>query len=337
MSKKSILLIDVDSQIPNLALMKLYSYFKNKGYHIDFKKLNRSYFSRHNEKIIIDASDYEKVFISVIFSNNKNIVKVENCDDVVYGGVGYDYTIKLPEEIDCQKEDYSIYPDSKYSYGFITRGCIRNCEFCIVPKSEGRIYKYRNIDDIIQHKQVKFLDNNILAYKDHESILQELIDKKIKCQFNQGLDIRLINERNALLLSKLNYLGEYIFAFDDVKNKSIIERKLAIVKKYITGDWRLKFYLYCHPSMDIKNDVVYRVEWCRENKVLPYLMRNRSCWESDYKGFYNDLCAWCNQPHLFKKMTFEEFMKKRTKNVNRIETNIKLYNGMDVEKEVKWW
>ncbi|NLZ30993.1 MAG: hypothetical protein GX885_09680 [Methanomicrobiales archaeon] len=167
--------------------------------------------------------------------------------------------------------------------------------------------------------------------------MQELINKKIKCQFNQGLDIRLINERNALLLSKLKYIGEYIFAFDDVKNKKVIENKLAIVKKYITSDWRLKFYLYCHPSMDIKNDVVYRVEWCRENKVLPYLMRNRSCWESDYKGFYIDLCAWCNQPHLFKKMTFEEFMQKRTKNVNRIETNIKLYNGIDVDEQVKWW
>ena len=38
-----------------------------------------------------------------------------------------------------------------------------------------------------------------------------------------------------------------------------------------------------------------------------------------------------------KKMTFEEFMLKRTKNVNRIETNIKLYNGMDIDEQVKWW
>ena len=71
-------------------------------------------------------------------------------------------------------------------------------------------------------------------------------------------------------------------------------------------------------------------------KIISY---EKSNWlgNSDYKGFYNDLCAWCNQPHLFKKMTFEEFMQKRTKNVNRIDTNIKLYNGMDIDEKIKWW
>ena len=121
----------------------------------------------------------------------------------------------MPDEIEKLAPDYSVYPDNDTSYGFITRGCIRNCGFCYVPKKEGNIKKVCDIDQIVRHKKVEFLDNNILAYPTHKVILQELIDKKIKCSLNQGLDIRLIDRENSTLLSKLRYMGCYIFAFDD--------------------------------------------------------------------------------------------------------------------------
>lgn len=92
-----------------------------------------------------------------------------------------------------------------------------------VPKKEGYIHKVNNVEDIIRHKKVKFLDNNILAYEHHYNILEKLIELNIKCQFNQGLDIRLIDKNNSILLSKLNYLNEYIFAFDNIKYKNIIK------------------------------------------------------------------------------------------------------------------
>lgn len=103
------------------------------------------------------------------------------------------------------------------------------------------IHKVADVDDIIRHKKVKFFDNNILAYDKHESILQTLVDKKIKCCFNQGLDVRLINETNSSLLSQLNYLGEYFFAFDNIKYKNIIEDKLKIMSW--RTDWKFKFYI----------------------------------------------------------------------------------------------
>jgi len=77
--------------------------------------------------------------------------------------------------------------------------------------------------------------------------------------------------------------------------------------------------------MDIEKDVVYRVKWCKENNVLPYLMRDHSCWKSKHREFYIDLCAYCNQPSIFKKMTFKEFMGKRTNNLERRKSSIKLY------------
>ena len=142
-----ILLVDVDSKIPNLALMKLSGYYKSKGYTIEFKKLKyNGYPSGNKDKSIIDGEGYDQIFISIIFTVNKEVLDIVGIplDKVSIGGTGYDYSIKLPQEIDDFKEDYSIYPENKISYGFITRGCIRNCYFCFVPRKKGN---YINIED----------------------------------------------------------------------------------------------------------------------------------------------------------------------------------------------
>jgi hypothetical protein len=327
-----ILLVDVDGKIPNLALMKISTYHKNNGDFVKLIKLNLDYYSKQMNKKIIYANEFNKVYISTIFKINKDVVKIIDCDNVLNGGVGYDLEVKLSPEFDNLEPDYSIYPDNDKSYGFITRGCIRNCSFCVVPKKEGFIYKYRNIDDIVKHKQVIFMDNNILAYKEHLLILKELVDKKIRCCFNQGLDIRLINDDNAKLLSQIKYIGEYVFAFDDYKLKDLIVDKLTILNKYIEKDWKLKFFIYCHPNMDIFNDVVFRINFCKEHKILPYIMRDESCWSSENNNFYIDITSWCNQPAFFKKLSFEEFMNKRTKNKERILNSIRLFKGENYVK-----
>jgi len=325
METKKILLIDVDSKIPNIALMKISTYYKLKGYVVSLKKLNYTYYPKDRNQSLINAEGYDRVFASIIFKINKQVLKIVGCNDVQIGGVGVSLNNDLPLEIDNCKKDYSLYPDNDCSYGFISRGCIRNCYFCVVPKKEGMIHQVNKIDDVIEHKKVIFMDNNILALPNHIEILTELRDKKIRCQFNQGIDIRLLNDNNAKLLSELKYIGEYFFAFDNIKDKELIKSKLDLFKKYVSKNWKVKMFLYCHPDMDIYNNVVYRINWCKENKVLPYLMRDQSCWQSNNREFYIDLCAYCNQVNLFKKLSFKEFMKKRTKNIQRQEKSIGLY------------
>ena len=321
---KQILLVDVDSKIPNLVLMKLSNYYKNKGYKIKLMKLNYNYYPKKREITEIDAKDYSKVFVSIIYPINKSVVKIKNCNDVSFGGTGYDLKIKLPIEIDDCEEDYSIYPDNDISYGFITRGCIRNCYFCFVPKKEGSLYKYREIEKIVKHKKVKFMDNNILAYEKCNDELRKIIKMKLKCQFNQALDIRLIDDEKAKLISQINYLGEYTFSFDDINLKNLIEDKLKILKKYIPNDWKIKMFLYVNPKMEIW-ETIKRIEWCRDNKILPYIMRDISCWKNMNHHFYVDISAYCNQPNIFKKMTFAEFIVRRTNNKERQESSNKLY------------
>jgi len=315
-----VLLIDADSVIPNIALMKLGSWHKNKGDQVLLHRCNLPYYPNRKKQEYYVPDGFDIKYCSVVFEGNISYIKGEN---VIFGGTGVDLITKLPNEVECCSPDYTLYPDNQTSYGFITRGCIRKCSFCKVPEKEGYIHKVNDIDNIVRHKKVKFLDNNILAYPDHEKVLQELIEKKIKCQFNQGLDIRLLNQNNSNLLSKLRYLNEYIFAFDSLAYRRTIEEKLLLLKW--AKDWQLKFFVYVHPDMPIR-ETVQRISFLKEHKCLPYVMRDISCWDSLNNEFYIDICAYTNQVHLFKKMSFSEFLFKRHTSKNRIEQSLRIWN-----------
>ena len=307
-----ILLVDCDSTIPNLALCRISTYHKTLGNEVTLIELHIPVYGKPKAHTI-DCTNYDIAYISSIFDTTPKYLTIIKGKCVVdCGGTGFDIKKKLPAEIDSCFPDYSIYPENDFSYGFISRGCFRNCDFCVVPRKEGGIHQeVDSVKELIFHKKIKFLDNNFLGLINHKIFLQELIDLGIPCQFNQGLDIRLITEETARLLSELHYIGEYIFAFDHVGDKKIIEEKLEIVKKYIPQPWKIKFFIYCRPSMDIVTDVYARILWCKENKVLPYFMRDLSCWQSENASTYNDFSAWCNQPGIFKNHTFKEFCIKR--------------------------
>ena len=315
-----ILLVDVDGKIPNLALMKL-STFHKPWDDIELLKLNISYYPSRKHKKVVDVSGYDKVYVSTIFRGSLDCVEFVGESGIIYGGVGYSLNSELSLDIDELDCDYSIYPENNSSYGFLTRGCIRNCSFCVVPEKEGWIRKVADVCDIVRHDKVYFLDNNILALEGHEDILQELVDKKIKYQFKQGLDIRLLNDTNSRLLTQSRYIGDYTFAFDDLRFERQITRKLKLFRKYFTGAWRIRFFIYCNANHDITSDVMHRLNWCRDHDVLPYLMRDINCWGSSKQNVYTDLAAYCNQPSLWKKMTPNEFITKRfPKNSLRQET-----------------
>ena len=310
---KSILLIDADSKIPNIALMKLSAHYKSKGDSVELLRLNIPYYPNKKKKQHNITIGYDKVYCSIIFEGSKGYVAGTN---IIFGGTGFSLDIRLPAEIESMSPDYTLYPENNISYGFISRGCIRKCKFCKVHKKEGNIKQVSYVDAIVRHKKVRFLDNNFLALSNHKVILRELISKNIKCQFYQGLDIRLVDAENSLLLSKLNYIGEYVFAFDDWEYLIQIEKafKLLSWKK----PWQFKFFVYIHPEMPFCN-IIKRVKWLGSHCCLPYIMRDITCWDSIHNDFYIDLASWCNQVSLFKKMSFKEFLIKRHTCRNRLQ------------------
>ena len=325
-----VLLIDADSTIPNLVLMKLAGFYRSRGYKITLIKANLPYYPNKKKKeFTVDTSEFDLSFCSVIFKGNSKFITGEN---IQFGGTGFDMMIKLPKEIEEFEPDYSIYHGNKASYGFISRGCNRTCYFCDVHIKEGKTrIVVSDLKKIIKHLIFYALDNNFLQLKNHCEILRIFIEEhpNVKVQFNQGLDIRLITKENSELLRTLNYIGDYIFAFDDLRYKSVIKKKLDLMA------WRkpfkFKFYIYIHPDMPIF-ETLERIRLLTEWGCLPYIMRDLSCWGSPNEKFYTDLAAWCNQPSIFKKMSFKEFLSKRhtgkneLKRMNRINTSLNIYN-----------
>lgn len=324
-----VLLVNVDSRW-NMAIRKMFNYYKQNNEVVEMIDLGFSGYP-HKRTKIIDATGYDRVFVSNIFDINKDRVSVVNCEAVEYGGIGSNNpSLQLPCEIEMTEPFY--YPNEDTSYGFITRGCIRSCWFCKVPKYEGKLKVYNTVESIVKHKKVKFLDNNILAYPEHMEVFQWLLDHPdIKCEFNQGLDFRLVNDENLDALSRLNYMGEYIFAFDEPKYQPLLEKKLVLMKKYISKPWKLKFYIYYHPSMGL-GQLYDRVEWCRKNECLPYVMRDIACWDCEIKDFLIDYTAYCNQPSMFKNLTFAQFLEKREKGKSigheRRNNSLKVYESI---------
>lgn len=323
----NIKLVDVDSTIPNLALMKISSYHKSLNHSVTLERLGISYYPDDRKLRTISTDGYDKVYLSAIFKGTIDCVSFDMWSDTskcVFGGTGIDNTNKLPNEIEICDLDYSIYPDNDTAYGFISRGCDRKCYFCVVPQKEGRTKQVEfNLMNIIRDfKKVKFMDNNFLQLPNHLNILEWLVDRKMKFQFNQGLDIKLITKDNSELLRQSNYWGDYIFAFDDYKYRRFIERQMELLKWI--PEWRAKFYCYVHPDMELF-ETVKRIEWLKQRKILPYVMRDIACFDSDNSEFYTDLAAYSNQPAFFKKIDFGAFMQKRHSNIDRINLHIKMY------------
>lgn len=315
----TILLIDADSTIPNIALMKLSTYHKSMGHDVFLYRHKLPYYPHRKKHKFVCPTGYDKVYCSVIFEGNAEYITGKN---IQFGGTGVSLDRNLPDFIDSLECDYSIYPENTISYGFITRGCIRKCAFCKVPKKEGYIHKYSDIDRVVKHRRVKFLDNNILAYKNHGEIFEELIRKGIRLQFNQGLDIRLLTKDNSEQIRSLNYFGEYVFAFDNWALKPLIEEKLALLRW--VKPWGVKFFMYVHPDMPLQH-TVNRILWAKQRGYLPYIMRDISCWGHRYAKFFIDICAYCNQAGLFKSLSFEEFLDKRAISDNRREAHSVLW------------
>ena len=255
---------------------------------------------------------------------------IETEGEVEFGGSGYSLDKDLPDEIENLKPYYQLYPNPDRAYGFISRGCIRNCYFCIVRQKEGYIRQVGDIKTIASdfHRVVLF-DNNFLALPNHKEVLQEMTAMNNSFEFNQGLDIRLLDEESARLLGKLTWITHPTFAFDDWKYLPIIEEKLPLCFLIKKTPFRIRFYVYVHPKMPLC-ETVWRLEWLREHNCLAYFMRDVSCWSSKYSPFYIDLAAWCNSGRMFAAMDFFTFLKdrhKRDKSGARIKFSTTLYNA----------
>lgn len=314
-------------RFPNLASMKISAHHKSIG---DVVSLLLSY---------DEISEYDKVYISKAFTDTYVPKSAISMSNVSYGGTGffYDKAPPLPEEIEHSKPDYHLYDDwvynqirsgvsrknftyyLDYSIGFLTRGCFRKCEFC-VNKNHQRCIEHAPIDEFMDEDRPKlcFLDDNFFACTKWKEIITVVKKTGKRFQFKQGLDERILTDEKIDELMSWNYDGDYIFAFDDIADKELIESNLKRIKEKYPGTKRhFKFYVLCGFDRNGKwddafwlndiQDTFERIKILMRYGAIPYIMRYEKCYSSSYHGMYSCLAGWCNQPSIFKKFTFREY------------------------------
>lgn len=305
-------MIDVDGRhYPNLPLMKIAAWHKAHGDTV-----------RWYEPFDGLTEEYDKVYMSKVFSFTPDYEYPIYAKEIEKGGSGYCIELvngkeiyhserdkDLPDEIEHIYPDYSIYPEETKdtAYGFLTRGCPRGCSFCIVKDKEGRCS--RKVADLSEfwrgQKHIVLCDPNILACPDHMELLQQLVESKARVNFNQGLDIRLVNDRNMELLRQIK-LDSIHFAFDDYKQKDVIEPKLReFVKRtgYNRGKGKVMVYILTNFDTTLEQDI-YRIQLCRELNISPYPM----IYDKEHcDPVYRKLQRWCSNFIFWSVPTFEEY------------------------------
>lgn len=290
-------LIDIDhvsdnSKFPNLALMKLSSYHKSKGDLVEWYD---------------PFNHYDVVYGSQVFDFSMPMISINNADKVIIGGVAIGLDNKLPNDVEHSYPDYGLYGVDT-AYGFLTRGCPRNCHFCNVTQHQGATS--RKVADLSEfwngQKEISLLDPNLYASKDWRVCHDQLEKSGAKIDFSQGIDIRVMTDEKVDAINKLN-ISMIHFAWDNYEFKTYEKLKYYRDKFSFSGR-NMRVYVLTNFNTTHEQDLE-RVMKLRELDYDPYVMI-----------FNKELCPrvtkrlqrWVNSKFIWRSINnFDDYGKKQ--------------------------
>ena len=207
------------------------------------------------------------------------------------------------DAVEHTRPDYGLYPQfSDTAYGFLTRGCPNRCGFCIVSDKEGT--RSVHVADLSEfwggEKEIRLMDANLLACRDHERLLEQLAASRAYVDFSQGLDIRLITPDNVALLNKIRTKTVH-FAWDNPNTDltGFFQRFSELSK---VRDFRRKrVYVLTNWNSTHEQDL-YRVDTLRRMGFDPYVMVYE---RPTAPPITRHLQRWVNNKRIFR--TVENF------------------------------
>ena len=287
-------LIAVDGRngFPNLALMRLSNWHKRRGDTVEWWT---------------GFTHYDRVYMSKVFTFTPDFDTVINAEEIVTGGTGYKDFGSLPPEVEACQPDYTLYPNWKPAIGFLTRGCFRSCDFCIVPRKEGPLHPAASWEEVKRpdSREMILLDNNVLASDYGLDQIDRMSREQVWVDFNQGLDARLITPEIARMLARLHLIRFVRLACDTSEMLPVIRQATAYLKEAGVAQSRLWSYALVR---DVE-EALQRVQALREMGVEPFVQPYRDYDGGEPTEEQKAFARWVNRKSLFKSCTWESYKK----------------------------
>lgn len=288
-------LYDVDSKIPNLALMKLARFHRERGDEVAWYDP-------------LWASTFDKIYASKIFDYSDG--SLLDPGQMEIGGTGWSLKAALPPAIEALQPDYSLY-GYPHSIGFTMRGCRFRCKFCVVPQKEGRPAAANNIPEIWQQRDSDFvvlLDNDFFGNPDWAARVAEIRRHDLRVSFSQGLNIRIITEDQAAALASVRFRNlsgkkkQVHFAWDQwgAGTERLIDQGFARVVAAGVRPHQMAFFVLVGWHTTEQQDL-YRIDKLHgmgcDVFVMPY----------DRADPYQKALARWNNRHLWRSVSWPDY------------------------------
>lgn len=313
-------LIDVDGHAkkkkwgatiyPNLALCKIARFHRLQGDSVEW---------------VIGFKHYDRIYMSKVFNFSPDDTTYYDADEIVKGGTGYDIKSQLPHEIDSLQPDYSIYPNipKDTAYGFLTRGCPNKCQWCVVPRKEGKIRPYMDCDEIAieGRRKLVLMDNNILAAGDYAvQQMEKIIERGYHIDFNQALDARLVDDRFARLLAKIKWIDRRIRFGCDTQGQ--IDDCMRAIEHINSYGYRGEYFLYtmlndnfqeCYERLMYWWEINHRAREEHKPNIYPYAQpyRDPDNPKRPIPQWQRDMANWVNKRQIFQMTDFMCFEPRK--------------------------
>jgi len=284
-------LIDEDSKIPNLALMKLSAWHQGRGDRVLFNQIEV-------------ASDI--VYASKVFTYTERRFLYEG--NTLLGGTGFESDLTLSDEVEHTCPDYLLYGED-YSMGFLTRGCFRCCPWCFVPEKEGELKAHASIEEFLRHEKVVLLDNNVLGCDHGIEQIERLGALGVKVDFNQGLDARLIDDAIARRLSKIKWDPCVRLACDSPSSMEPLHKAVRLLRWHNVHPRRYRVYVLVK---DV-DEAMERVKFVKGLYLDPFAQPFRDKEGTEPTEEQKDFARWVNHPAVFNSVSWEEYRKRAEK------------------------